>query len=145
MFEFYTGVWWYLDYQAHSGYHLQCSVKSQNWGFLRKMIFCVLGGPKKPYQIFFWAPQNTKKWFFQKTWVLWFDKTLPLHWGWFPQSHGKLGTIRHQTHWQLKICNFFSFSVTGNVSMAQELWSIVSKTHFAFCEDFAWMLVVFSG
>ena len=47
-------VWWYLGDQGHCGNHLQCSDKSQNSDFLRKSVFCVLGGPKN----FFESPQN---------------------------------------------------------------------------------------
>ena len=41
LFELNTGVWGHPGYQGHFGNHLQCSVKSQNSGILRKSIFCV--------------------------------------------------------------------------------------------------------
>ena len=48
-------VRWYPGHQGQCGNNPQCLDKSQNSGFLRKSIFCVLGGPKtfldpqKPY------------------------------------------------------------------------------------------------
>ena len=51
IFELCQEVWWYMGHQSHCGNHLQCLVKLQKLGFLRKSIFCVFGGPKK----LFWA------------------------------------------------------------------------------------------
>ena len=38
-------VRWYPGHQGQCGNNPQCSDKSQNSGFFRKSIFCVLGGP----------------------------------------------------------------------------------------------------